>query len=1488
MASSSEDSYKNLNSHSNSSECPESDHDENFQPSQQFSQIPSDSSDYQTHLNEKFNVYYLLLRNIFEKIHTGGQITTLFEFFKISQEIKENLITKCKTSFYLRIAIQHLNCGNPIECNILDLIIFTLIYRKNINFVNILKHLRKIFKELNDDKHDKIEILYQKETEKIRIFTEKNLIMISNIKKKNIVAKLRSILLNLIDLSIICPVYFIDNKTVGFEKIMKLKKIYSRKYPLEKTNTFIEPDKYIEMVETKQPQTYYLDIDGIWAMFPLNQIQTINASFNINFKIRKTAFSPIMKNAIVIHKKDPVHLWSILNFKLGTFLADPNFPLHLYGITNFSIHTISETKIHTISLSIYEAINECISELKSSNSHFKYLMLDSSLNENSFNYLKNSNNKKEEQNKTPMQSIKHRIGKSLTHNFFNILIKNKKFSQYVKNFHIESFGNKAWSSTSNVLSLHDTLEQVIDTEKIDFIRCDFAVSAAISSSELQNQKNGLYIQTDFYKNLSLRENTIFSSECMSNVNQKLTKIENKKIALDPEGIDKINIYTSLIPEIFPRKIRDLRACQFTGIILYSAMCRAQEDESRKDPIIIKELKKSTIKLQSSTSKDHSFRIEIMTNLFASTVKIQKAVYCMKKGKSYIYNTEEIYKFLDMLCQNLISIYAKNCFELKDYFRLIVIELLLMELYIKGTTNTQIIFTKEIDELFSRLVNPHNIPLHNFQKIVEKVQQIYDHHKIPSTLAKSVQYSKYIPQSKMQETYYFINVLFDKDLKKIANFIRSEYNKFLSDIPVSRQSQSILDTTLAIFCNNLVKLQEFNIFPKKSQAKYTLQYFNKYRKNEIESLIKTLQISYQNTLFNNPIDKMKESNKYQRYRIVESVTYNQSFSSKSKMSFDDLKADISQKSYATTNIATWSEYDVHRLNAAINYYKNKSNADYVRALEDDIRFCFFGSIPIDKIRNKIKMLQRKQKEFNNKTQRLDFLGDTFLQYKPDKIGLRTIFEIYAQRYGVEMTDEMKRKAKDKYISFNDHQDTLIDVSIFSECQKEFISFFKNTSDQPSILSTRANDMDRIAQEMLSKTWQKNKRAKATINIAKRKKISQSNSYDKNSYSEQPISSDINNHFEDDVADFQYNDEIDTHSFELHDDQSVNKKPHTTQILKMNKKEFQNPIEEYNHQVNLGNTTFVSSIPYNLKAVLKNLFQRKMIYSQEPSGIYKICPSFSSPPTLSANSVDQIMLKKGHSHVYYILTLDIYSEIFFYNFNVMMFLTILRFRTIKYTVIGNICNYKEIYSLEILVCSCIMYSYIKQSFNCTPNYVLDDSEYLQLQIENESKRVQNFVSTNICRYVFLPYLDNLCYNNIFEIFPNRRTSRKLIYKNLGNTLVKLPFKTNKRMGFNDAINRGVVRLKLPQQFSSHSPVASSQNCKLLSSTIQKIHRYFKNKKFLIHDLRKKFSSNYRPSSLELTQILENLYEKNILGKIKKNIRMEKRTFYYLENSKRSFHK
>lgn len=120
----------------------------------------------------------------------------------------------------------------------------------------------------------------------------------------------------------------------------------------------------------------------------------------------------------------------------------------------------------------------------------------------------------------------------------------------------------------------------------------------------------------------------------------------------------------------------------------------------------------------------------------------------------------------------------------------------------------------------------------------------------------------------------------------------------------------------------------------------------------------------------------------------------------------------------------------------------------------------------------------------------------------------------------MTDEMKSKAKDKYLSFTYHQDALFDASMYSESKKKYICVFGNTSDLTSILNTRVNDMNRIAEEMLSKTWLDEKWACAKTNMPKKNCLNKIHLV-KNSYNGQSFMGYKNYHSEDDMSVFHYN-------------------------------------------------------------------------------------------------------------------------------------------------------------------------------------------------------------------------------------------------------------------------------------------------------------------------------------------------------------------------------
>ena len=147
----------------------------------------------------------------------------------------------------------------------------------------------------------------------------------------------------------------------------------------------------------------------------------------------------------------------------------------------------------------------------------------------------------------------------------------------------------------------------------------------MNNSDLLNKnKEALYLKTDFYNEHFITQTTPLCSKTIKNFNKSLWNIVKSKLLLDPHSLDKINVYSCMIPELFSRRLRTSKVCQLTGKAVFDSMQKAITFSSALPELkILKDLREGVMKLERSDLMDYSFRIEFTTNLFAESVNFRK-------------------------------------------------------------------------------------------------------------------------------------------------------------------------------------------------------------------------------------------------------------------------------------------------------------------------------------------------------------------------------------------------------------------------------------------------------------------------------------------------------------------------------------------------------------------------------------------------------------------------------------------------------------------------------------------------------------------------------------------------------------------------------------------------------------------------------------------------------------------------------------------------
>ena len=1030
---------------------------------------------YLSYLDRRFNIVHDILCCIFEQAYNDDYERHLYNFYIDTYEIKKDILNDKPVPFYMTLSLHVLNAGNPIDITGLDLLIFHQTQHKSIFFRNIFLHLRCLFPRSLTVDEMQLTVYYNNKTNKLESSGTFQYIRFEREQKNKIVKRIKKQLSNLIHESYITPVFFLGDPK-DLKDIIRIKKPTKRFLKTSENIRHIEPDHLIQLEEYTQNLEEHVDIDGFWALCKHEDIFYVKSPLLVDLERKESSFSSISKSCYIINQGVPTRVRSLLNFKLGTFQADPSFPIHVFLISKYTAKILTPQRIRRISEKLENCVRTAIQDLKRSDAYSKYLL--SVENNDDIHFNIRNRNIEEAGFGFQRRRIKQSIGDSLVVEFFNHLHKQDEYTRIVQLYHLESFGNKRWSSSSNVTRLYSKLEEIIDTEQIKFVKVDFAFSVAFENMELLNHKKGLYIESNFYDEHFVVRNTLFCSRRMPNINSRLWSIQRSKLVLDPFSLDKINIYSCLVPELFDRGLRTSKACQITSKALFDAMIKAQtKKEYIDDKKVVKQIRDSLVRLQRRELMDHSFRIEISSSLYTASVAMQRAFYTTFISKKFIYDTEAIYDYLEKLCRIVLNFFDDPISSRDDFLKIMIYEVLLVEIYIKGTTNSHFLCNREVDDYLKTFLHPSAIPLHDIRKTADDLLLLIEKQSLKNILEETVKYSIQIPKLKKIEVFQFIGVLFEDDLYNWETMIIESFNNFRREIPTKKISVESEPITPTNFINTLLSLEKFDFFPIRSDLYKSLVYLKNFKPDITLRLRHRLIVAANNDQFLCPIDRRPRCRLYQKYSFSTEVDSLRPTPISHQLDDQELRNYIETKSYATTSKIMWSEFDIHRLNAAIRFYRGRSVADYCQAISYDLRFGFWASVPLSKIRDKIKALQKKQRQLDGQSETLHHLGDEYSLYEFENISFSTLIQIYTHRYGIEMTKQAKEGFKKKFITYVDPSSSLITTLHTHESQQTFIQFYKDSLIQPSLLGVLKKDIHRIAYEML--TLIKNPRTKQSF-------------------------------------------------------------------------------------------------------------------------------------------------------------------------------------------------------------------------------------------------------------------------------------------------------------------------------------------------------------------------------------------------------------------------
>ncbi|KRH93301.1 hypothetical protein M153_1131000486 [Pseudoloma neurophilia] len=669
-----------------------------------------------TQESARFNIFEDILLAIYNDENMS--IYSLKDFIQFSSLLKSRFIAKSDKNFAERVFIQKCATQDSHRCSVLDILIFIFYANANFHFVNIFGEMNQICESLILQEQQIIKIIWDDTEKKLTSNTTAQIKIRSTFNEKD-VNKIYKLLLRtikqLIDKNIILSFFSLDGQSgINQEQFLKVKRTYKSK---NKNYGVIQnkypPDEYIELTETKEKLNFYFDIDALWMMTKPSSCSFMNASFYLDFHPVKFSSSDVSKN-YYCHAKESIHrIKDLLSFKLGIFNHDRDFPIHLFAVTDLRKNCdITEIEIENHTARFSDLLEDALDELKKSSAYIQYKMNDKN-SKKTGNDLYATYDKCDDKNNYPSKkssstqkkiNIKEYIGKSCVSAFFKILINDDFFRSIIKAFHFQSAGSKRFISCRNLSEVYYQLQQEIHLEAIKFIRTDFALSCELSDN--LNQAS-LYVYNDFYKNIFLTPYTILGSYQTSNFNGNLNSIDfsrfidqngrrqtsnSKKLRVDSSSLERINIYSCMIPEIFNKTLISSNTCQFTSRTLYENMLDLEQPSRDRTPTnIINSISKTLEKLEKNLHIGcHSFRTELNTSLLAGGTIFSRVYEKLQNSPVYKFETAPLFKYLYDITSRLYSFFLCPSSNITDYIKCLIIEIFLVEFLVKGTNNTHVL------------------------------------------------------------------------------------------------------------------------------------------------------------------------------------------------------------------------------------------------------------------------------------------------------------------------------------------------------------------------------------------------------------------------------------------------------------------------------------------------------------------------------------------------------------------------------------------------------------------------------------------------------------------------------------------------------------------------------------------------------------------------------------------------------------------------------
>lgn len=699
-----------------------------------------------------------------------------------------------------------------------------------------------------------------------------------------------------------------------------------------------------------------------------------------------------------------------------------------------------EQEIIAISQNLYDTLDQAFIKLRMHDTYTQYLVNN---DENTFQRKnENSNNEAED---GYFDKFHANIPRSLTKIFFEIfesLVDKRKFICY----HFESFGNKRFASSSCIDELYFLLDQKIDTSYFNFLNIDLSVSSKVAYDEI-DKNFVLHVNNKFGKNFRTASNSVLGCKALKNYNSHLFEVNRRKLLLDATGINKINFYNCMLPEIYERIVRLSRACAVSGFIIYKQVDQilSRASSPYSPTRLTKSLSESCEILLKRSNCGHGHRSEISINFITGMHLITDIYTGCKIGKKYIFRTAEIYDYLYELTRRLLDFTLFTITTKEFNLEMMIIEILLVEFYIKGGVNTQLLSNTETQIYFRKLQRDEYIPLVNIHDYLLNMKKRLKDVKFFELLHKIIDYNIYIPKKKQKIMNFYLRIFFQKNLRILADEFVHLYTQEINTITFDQRTIEHEECTYQQFVQGIFSENRFRFFSRKSYLHAFLRFMNSRMDDVSLHLIELLCQYCERRRLTITFEKKSGTRLLQTYRLVESLSFPCDIAEIENKFNTDLQNELIDLSYSGHHSLSWSRFDIFRLMAGIEYYRNFTR-EATSALYNDIRFCFFGTCDIRKIQNKVKCLQRTQRILDEDSKVLEFCKDPDYPYNFSQIGFKTILEIMKCRYAIIPNETQLLMLKRKFNQYHERDSILFDAEIDEASQESFKPFYQANSDQ----------------------------------------------------------------------------------------------------------------------------------------------------------------------------------------------------------------------------------------------------------------------------------------------------------------------------------------------------------------------------------------------------------------------------------------------------------